>query len=89
MSKVSVSLQNLSRPAPKQWRKFEDAMLTILIPAIVLIVTSWGFKNEALANKITLLVNVGLVALIKVIGKLLANGEEYAPVQPVEENKEA
>lgn len=75
---MAISKDNFNRPAPRAWRKFEDGMLMILIPAIVSMVMAWGFEDEALANKITLLINVGLVALIKFTGKFLANGEVYA-----------
>lgn len=75
---MAVSKNNFSKPAPRAWRKFEDGMLMVMIPATVAIVMGWGFKDEAFANKITLLINVGLVALIKFIGKFLANGEVYA-----------
>jgi hypothetical protein len=81
MARVTVSRKNMYRPAPKSWRKFEDGMLMILIPASVAVIMGWGFSDEAYVNKLTLLINTGLVALIKFVGKMLANGEEYAPVK--------
>lgn len=88
MAKQTFSANNFNRPAPKWWRKLEDGLLMILIPAIVAMLMGWGFKDEAFANKIILLINTGLVAVIKFIGKMLANGEVYAPQpenEPVEE----
>lgn len=84
MANTSFSSSNFSRPAPKWWRKLEDGLLMILIPATVAILMGWGFSNEAMANKIILIINTGLVALIKFIGKMLANGEEYAPANPAD-----
>lgn len=77
MAATTFKKDNASRPAPKWWRKLEDGLLMILIPATVAVLLGWGFKDEALLTKITLLINVGLVALIKFIGKMLANGEDY------------
>lgn len=85
MAATTFKADNASRPAPKWWRKLEDGLLMILIPATVAVLLGWGFKDEALLTKITLLINVGLVALIKFIGKMLANGEDYVST----ENKSA
>ena len=81
MAQVTFSPDNTNRPAPKWWRKLEDGLLMILIPASVAILMGWDFKDEAFATKLTLIINTGFVALIKFIGKMLANGEEYAPVK--------
>ncbi len=77
MAKTSFNANNFNRPAPRWWRKLEDGLLMILIPAIVAILMDWDFANEAFANKLILIINVGLVALIKFIGKMLANGEQW------------
>ena len=78
MAQTTFSKQNTSRPAPRWWRKLEDGLLMMLIPATVAVIMGWGFKDEAFVTKLTLLINTGLVALIKFIGKMLANGEVYA-----------
>lgn len=64
-------------PAPKWWRKFENLALIILIPAVTYTITNWGFKDETLVNRLLLLINTPLVALIKGIGYMIANGETY------------
>ncbi len=69
---------NFSKPAPRWWRNMEDGLLMLLIPAAVAIVMGWGFKDEAFVTKLTLLINVGLVALVKFIGKLMNSTEVYA-----------
>ena len=66
------------KPAPKGWRRFENAMLLAIIPAATTMVQSWGFKDETLALRLNLLIAVGLSALIKGVGMLVSNGEVYA-----------
>ena len=78
MSRVTLSRRNRKRPAPRAWRKMEDILLILIIPSVVAVLTQWGFQDEALLNKILLLVNILLVAIIKAIGMFLANGEVYA-----------
>lgn len=80
MAQVTVSTNNVNKPAPRWWRKLEDGLLMILIPATVAIIMGWDFADDAFANKLTLIINTGIVALIKFIGKILANGEEYVAV---------
>ncbi len=80
MGQVTLSTSNTNKPAPRWWRKLEDGLLMIMIPATVGIIMGWDFADDAFANKLTLIINTGLVALIKFIGKLLANGEEYVAV---------
>lgn len=77
MANVTVSTSNANRPAPKWWRKLENGLLMVLIPAIVAILMGWGFADEAFANKLILLINTGIVALVKFIGMMLANGDDY------------
>lgn len=84
MANTSFKASNFSKPAPRWWRKLEDGLLMILIPAIVAMLMGWGFKDEAFANKIILLINTGVVAVIKFIGKMLANGEDYMPTEKTE-----
>jgi hypothetical protein len=62
------SSKGASRPAPAWWRNLERGMLIILIPAATAIIQGWGFKNEMLALKLNLIINTGLVAIIKFIG---------------------
>lgn len=76
MPKLNVSQTNLNVPAPKWWRKLENALLIILIPAIVLVLTNWGFEDEKKLNRILLLVNVLLTAVVKAIGLILAEEPE-------------
>lgn len=76
MARTTISRKNLNIPAPKFWRKIENALLIILIPAIVLVLTNWGFKDEVQLNRILLIVNVLLVAVVKAIGLIIAEDPE-------------
>lgn len=74
---TTFSSSNSGKPAPKWWRKLENGLLMVLIPATVAILMGWGFKDEAHVNKLILMINTGFVAVIKFVGMMLANGEEY------------
>jgi len=87
---ATFSTGNTGKPAPKWWRKLENGLLMVLIPAIVAMLMGWGFANEAFANKMILLINTGAVALIKFIGMMLANGDDYVsnlPTQSVDDSQ--
>lgn len=78
MGKTTISTANTNRPAPSWWRKLENGLLMILIPAVVAIITGWGGLDDVKTTRLLLLINVGVVAVIKFIGYLMANGEVYA-----------
>jgi hypothetical protein len=87
-TKVSLSA-GLKRPAPKPWRIFERGMLLMIIPAVTLIIQSWGFADEKLALKLNLLINTGLVALIKFIGMCLVDDQDaYVSNLPMEQQEQ-
>jgi hypothetical protein len=74
-TKVSLSA-GLNRPAPKAWRNFERGMLLLIIPAVTVILQSWGFQDEKLALKLNLLINTGVVAIIKFVGMCLVDDQD-------------
>lgn len=76
MAKITISRSNVNYTAPKKWRKIENALLIAIIPAIVLVLTNWGFSDEKQLNRILLIVSTLLPALIKGIGLILADDEE-------------
>lgn len=78
--------KGVDKPAPKGYRRFERAMLIIIIPAGIFIVQSWGFKDQVLALKLQLLISTGLTALVKGLGMMLSNDEIY--VDPTKPNSE-
>lgn len=77
MGNTTFNYKNAQKPAPRWWRKLEDGLLMILIPATVGILTGIKWKDPEAAARWTLYINTGLVAVIKFVGRMLANGEEY------------
>lgn len=77
MANTTIKLSNTKKPPPKWWRKFELVMLVAVIPAAATIVQNFQFENELLATRLNLFISTGLVAAIKAVGMVLANGEEY------------
>lgn len=71
-----ISGQGATRPAPKWWRNLERGLLIVLIPAAVAIVQAWGFSDEVKALRLTLIINVALVALVKFTGMMLVDTED-------------
>lgn len=73
---TKISAVGAARPAPRWWRNLERGLLMVIIPAAVAIVNSWGFKNETQALRLTLIINVALVAVIKFIGMMLVDPDD-------------
>lgn len=73
---TKISMQGLKRPSPKWWRNIERAFLLVLIPSAVMMIQSWKFENELQAARLTLIISVGLTALIKAIGMTLVDTED-------------
>jgi len=76
MRKITVRQQNLNIPAPKFWRRIENAILIILIPSVVLVLTNWGFKDQEHLNRILLIVSTLIPAVVKAIGLIIAEDPE-------------
>lgn len=76
MSRTSFKKSNIHTPAPKNWRKFENAYFMALAPAIAGLIMGWGFE-DILANRLMLLLAF-IGAIVKGVGLFLANGEQYA-----------
>lgn len=73
---TQFSSKGSSRPAPGWWRNLERGLLMVMIPAAVAIIGTWGFQNELQATRLTLIVNVALVAVIKFVGMMLVDTED-------------
>lgn len=86
--KTTASLENISKPAPLWWRKLERAMLMAFIPASVTLIQGFKFADELSATRAQLFISVGLVALIKGVGMILANGQVYVDAPPAEPKPE-
>jgi hypothetical protein len=81
MPQLSFSKDNIGKPAPKWFRKLEMGVCMILIPAAVLILQGSGLDDK-LSTRIQLYLSVGVAALFKFMGIMLANGEEYTVPKP-------
>jgi len=73
---TKFSAQGLNRPAPKWWRNTERALLLVLIPSSVMMIQSWKFNNELMATRITLMISVGVTAIVKAIGMMLVDTDD-------------
>ena len=84
MGQVTIGTSNINKPAPKWWRKLDDAVLFIFIPVATLVLQGWGFKEEQQKNvdRANLIIAVALPIFMKGMGKILANGEEYYKPEP-------
>lgn len=77
MPTTKFGVKSVYEPAPKWWRRLERAMLMAFIPATVTMIMSWKFEDELKATRLTLIISVGLVALIKGVGMMLSDGDDY------------
>lgn len=75
MEKISINLSNMSKPAPKGYRKFENAYTLILAPALIAVIQSWGL-SDLQANRAMIILTFS-VAVVKFLGMILANGQQY------------
>ena len=83
MGKTTFNINNASKPAPRWFRKLKKFCLTLTVGANVMI-GSWGLKDPLLVARLQLWCTVGIIAILEAFEAVLANGEEY---KPVEENK--
>lgn len=82
-----VSLNNISKPAPRWFRKGKKAVLIIVVAANAMI-ASWGLEDQLLAARLQLWCTIGFGALAEALESLLANGEEYVSTKESgEDNK--
>lgn len=86
---TQLSLQGVGRPAPRWWRNLERGLLMVLIPAIIAVISSWKFQDEKFALRLTLIINVLLVATIKFIGMTIFDPEDnyVSNLTAVDQNK--
>lgn len=83
MAKTTLSRKNLNKPAPRWFRKVKKATLILTVAANAM-VASWGLQDQQLVTRLQLWCTVGIMAILEAFEAVLANGEEYAPVQEEE-----
>jgi len=73
-NEITVSLKNVSSPAPRWFRKLKKAV-TILADTSTIILLSIGYSEESL---LILILRVGLSGIFEATESILANGEIYS-----------
>lgn len=73
---ATLSLKNVSRPAPKWFRKTKRAIMILVVAANTMI-GSWGLKDPLLVARLQMWCTIGMIALMEALEIFLANGDEY------------
>lgn len=79
MSKTTFRRSNISKPAPRWFRKLKKAIGILTIAANAMI-AQWGLP-DASTLKLQLWCTIGIGALLEALEIMLANGEEYTQSQ--------
>lgn len=74
--KTTISLENMTKPAPRWFRRSKKA-IHILVVAANTMVASWGFPDELLVVRLQLWCTIGIHAVMEALEAVLSNGEEY------------
>lgn len=80
MAETKIGLDQANRPAPLWYRRFSNAAIIFIIPALSGLIAGWGM-SEHLQNR-WLQILIFAPALVKGIGVIIGNGEyikTYAP----------
>jgi len=85
MAKIKFGLSQVEKPAPLGYRRFANAMIMFIIPGAIGLVSGWGL-SDAIANR-WLMVLGFIPALLKGIGVILGNGQEYVPSNETMDNQ--
>jgi hypothetical protein len=81
MADVKIGLNQTSKPAPLGWRKFMNAYIIAIMPAITVFIATFGFSTALQAKLGTLVILSG--AVVKGLGMVLGNGQIYSPSNQV------
>lgn len=85
MADVKIGLNQTSKPAPLGWRKFMNAYIIAIMPAITVFIATFGFSVALQAKLGTLVILSG--AVVKGLGMVLGNGQIYSPSNQVVEDQ--
>lgn len=78
---TTISKENINKPAPKWFRKFNRAVGILTLAANVMI-AGWGFADELATVRLQLWCTVGIGAIMEALNALLANGDDYISNHP-------
>lgn len=85
MADVKIGLNQTNKPAPLAWRKFMNAYIIAIMPAITVFIATFGFSVALQAKLGTLVILSG--AVVKGLGMVLGNGQIYSPSNQVVEDQ--
>lgn len=77
MAVTKIGKSQFDIPAPLGYRRFANAMIIFILPGMVGLVQGWGMSDRATNRWLMFLAFIP--ALIKGIGTLIGNGQEYTP----------
>lgn len=83
MKLTTIDFKNFNLPAPKIYRKFENAFTILLAPSLLASIQSWGLNDQGKNH--CLIALTFATALIKFCGMLLANGQQYQETKDLTE----
>lgn len=81
MAEIKIGTGQFDTPPPLGYRRFMNAMIIFILPGLTAFINGWGFPDKV-ANHWMLFLSF-VPALIKGIGVLLGNGQEYSPSNKV------
>lgn len=77
LGETKVGLSQTSKPAPLNYRKFLNAMIIVVLPATTSYIMIFKLSEETkyiIAQSV-----VYFTAILKAIGMVLGNGQQYSP----------
>jgi len=70
---ATVSIKNVSKMAPKWYRKLKRVVNIGIIPSAVMTIKGLWEGNDAQLNKVLIIITISVPAFIEVLGMLLAD----------------
>lgn len=82
MAKTSIGLTNVSRPAPKWYRKSKRVIGLLSGPTVMAVFQVFNLTDKQMANVGVII--AFLPTVLEIFSAILANGEQYAPINEEE-----
>ena len=79
MAEVTASFGNINKPAPKWYRKAKRVIGLLSGPTVMAVFQIFHLTDKQMANVGTII--AFLPTVLEVFNAVLANGEEYKPVE--------
>lgn len=78
MAKTSIGLTNVNYPAPKWYRKSKRVIGLLSGPTVLAVFQVFNLTDKQMANVATII--AFLPTVLEIFSAILANGEQYAPI---------